>query len=124
MRTETPSRSRRLLTFRLDGELRQRLKARLAGEGRTMSEVVILGLQLYVQRSAWLSGPGPAAEASPEVAEPANALGLPRSLSLLRSLGRLRSLAAEVAETAEVLAAGGIWDGWGPEGGRGQWDGL
>ena len=75
MGTETPSRSRRLLTFRLDGELRQRLKARLAGEGRTMSEVVILGLQLYVQRSAWLSGPGPAAEASPDVAGPANALG-------------------------------------------------
>jgi len=54
----TTSRSRRLLTFRLDGELRQRLKARLAGEGRTLSEIVIVGLQLYVQRSAWLSGPG------------------------------------------------------------------
>ena len=38
-------RSRRLLTFRLDGDQRRRLKARLAGEGRTMSEVVILGLQ-------------------------------------------------------------------------------
>ncbi len=59
MGTETPSRSRRLLTFRLDGDLRQRLKARLAGEGRTMSEVVILGLHLYVQRRAWLSGSGP-----------------------------------------------------------------
>jgi hypothetical protein len=59
MGTETPSRSRRLLTFRLDGDLRQRLKARLAGEGRTMSEVVIRGLHLYVQRSAWLSGSGP-----------------------------------------------------------------
>ncbi len=58
MGAETTSRSRRLLTFRLDRELRQRLKARLAGEGRTMSEVVILGLQLYVQRSTWLSGPG------------------------------------------------------------------
>ena len=58
MGTETPSRSRRLLTFRLDGDLRQRLKARLAGEGRTMSEVVIRGLHLYVQRSAWLSGSG------------------------------------------------------------------
>ena len=88
MRTETPSRSRRLLTFRLDGELRQRLKARLAGEGRTMSEVVILGLQLYVQRSAWLSGPGAAAEAPPEVAAPANAGG-----------------SAEVAEPAEAFVA-------------------
>ncbi len=50
--------SRRLLTFRLDREFRQRLAARLAGEGRTMSEVVILGLQLYVRRSAWFSGAG------------------------------------------------------------------
>jgi hypothetical protein len=76
VRTETPGRSRRLLTFRLDGELRQRLKTRLAGEGRTMSEVVILGLQLYVQRSAWLSGPGldPAADAPSEVADAAKAL--------------------------------------------------
>src|SRR5579875_1898755 len=40
---------RPLLTFRLDGERRQRVRARLAGEGRTMSEVVILGLELYVQ---------------------------------------------------------------------------
>ena len=50
--------SRRLLTFRLDREFRQRLAARLSGEGRTMSEVVILGLQLYVRRSAWFSGAG------------------------------------------------------------------
>jgi hypothetical protein len=50
--------SRRLLTFRLDRDRRQRLATRLAGEGRTMSEVVIFGLQLYVQRSAWFSGPG------------------------------------------------------------------
>jgi len=70
MGTETTSRSRRLLTFRLDGELRQRLKARLAGEGRTMSEVVILGLQLYVQRSAWLSGPGPDSGAPAEPPAP------------------------------------------------------
>jgi hypothetical protein len=50
--------SRRLLTFRLDRDRRQRLATRLAGEGRTMSEVVIFGLQLYVQRSAWFSGAG------------------------------------------------------------------
>lgn len=57
---------RRLLTFRLDREFRQRLAARLAGEGRTMSEVVILGLQLYVRRSAWFSGAGAEGiEASP-----------------------------------------------------------
>jgi antitoxin component of RelBE/YafQ-DinJ toxin-antitoxin module len=41
--------SRRLLTFRLDQERRQRLKARLAREGRTMSEVVTRGLRQYVQ---------------------------------------------------------------------------
>jgi antitoxin component of RelBE/YafQ-DinJ toxin-antitoxin module len=41
--------SRRLLTFRLDQERRQRLKARLAREGRTMSEVVTHGLRQYVQ---------------------------------------------------------------------------
>ena len=40
--------SRRLLTFRLDQEQRQRLRARLAQEGRTMSEVVTNGLRQYV----------------------------------------------------------------------------
>jgi len=39
---------RRLLTFRLDQEQRQRLRARLAREGRTMSEVVTHGLRQYV----------------------------------------------------------------------------
>ena len=118
MRTETPGRSRRLLTFRLDGELRQRLKTRLAGEGRTMSEVVILGLQLYVQRSAWLSGPGldPAADAPSEVAEAAKALaaggisgtaGAPKVAEVTGALkaaevtGALK--AAEVTGTAGAL---------------------
>ena len=40
--------SRRLLTFRLDQEQRQRLRARLARDGRTMSEVVTNGLRQYV----------------------------------------------------------------------------
>jgi antitoxin component of RelBE/YafQ-DinJ toxin-antitoxin module len=43
--------SRRLLTFRLDTERRQRLRARLAQEGRTMSEVVTSGLRQYVQHA-------------------------------------------------------------------------
>jgi len=43
--------SRRLLTFRLDQERRQRLRARLAREGRTMSEVVTHGLRQYVQHA-------------------------------------------------------------------------
>ena len=58
--------TRRLLTFRLDRDFRQRLATRLAGEGRTMSEVVIFGLQLYVQRSAWFSGAAVAGEAAAE----------------------------------------------------------
>jgi antitoxin component of RelBE/YafQ-DinJ toxin-antitoxin module len=40
--------SKPLLTFRLDEEQRQRLKARLARDGRTMSEVVTNGLRQYV----------------------------------------------------------------------------
>ena len=69
-------RSRRLLTFRLDGDQRRRLKARLAGEGRTMSEVVILGLQNYVAHGTRRSGSGsgsrepeaaPDAPAAPDV---------------------------------------------------------
>jgi len=43
------SAKRLLLTFRLDQEQRQRLKARLARDGRTMSEVVTHGLRQYVQ---------------------------------------------------------------------------
>jgi hypothetical protein len=39
---------RRLLTFRLDTEQRQRLKTRLAADGKTMSEVITHGLHLYV----------------------------------------------------------------------------
>src|ERR1700751_1059662 len=39
---------RPLLTFRLDAEQRQRLKARLAREDHTMSEVVTHGMRQYV----------------------------------------------------------------------------
>jgi predicted HicB family RNase H-like nuclease len=49
---------RRLLTFRLDPEQRQRLKARLARDGRTMSEVVTHGLRQYVQHARHGDGPG------------------------------------------------------------------
>jgi predicted HicB family RNase H-like nuclease len=54
---------RRLLTFRLDPEQRQRLKARLAREGRTMSEVVTHGLRQYVQHARHSDGPGSAGSA-------------------------------------------------------------
>ena len=50
--------SRRLLTFRLDQEQRQRLRARLAREGRTMSEVVTHGLRQYVQAARHRDGAG------------------------------------------------------------------
>jgi hypothetical protein len=82
--------TRRLLTFRLDRDRRQRLATRLAGEGRTMSEVVIFGLQLYVQRSAWFSGAGVVEEtATGEIAEAAEVFEV-----------------AEVIEVAEVSEAG------------------
>ena len=50
--------SRRLLTFRLDQEQRQRLRARLARDGRTMSEVVTQGLRQYVQGARHRDGAG------------------------------------------------------------------
>ena len=48
--------ARRLLTFRLDQEQRQRLRARLAREGRTMSEVVTQGLRQYVAHARHRAG--------------------------------------------------------------------
>ncbi len=54
---------RLLLTFRLDPEQRQRIKARLAREGRTMSEVVTHGLRQYVQHARHGDGPGSAGSA-------------------------------------------------------------
>ena len=50
--------ARRLLTFRLDQERRQRLRARLAREGRTMSEVVTHGLRQYVAHARHRGGRG------------------------------------------------------------------
>jgi antitoxin component of RelBE/YafQ-DinJ toxin-antitoxin module len=50
--------ARRLLTFRLDQERRQRLRARLAREGRTMSEVVTNGLRQYVLARGGAAFPG------------------------------------------------------------------
>ena len=50
--------ARRLLTFRLDQEQRQRLRARLAREGRTMSEVVTHGLRQYVLARGASVSPG------------------------------------------------------------------
>jgi predicted HicB family RNase H-like nuclease len=49
MSEEQTGSRRLLLTFRLDPEQRQRLKARLAQDGKTMSEVITHGLRQYVQ---------------------------------------------------------------------------
>jgi antitoxin component of RelBE/YafQ-DinJ toxin-antitoxin module len=96
-----------LLTFRLDQEQRQRLKARLAREGRTMSEVVTHGLAQYVQRARH----GPAAVSDPAVvSDPASSAGsglvLPeRVADLLRELrasGRSELLSATLAALREA----------------------
>ena len=114
--------TRRLLTFRLDRDFRQRLATRLAGEGRTMSEVVIFGLQLYVQRSARFSGPaGPEesqADGDPGTGDPGTSgpattavvgvgdLALPDQVASylrdLRKSGQSDLLSATVARLHEV----------------------
>jgi hypothetical protein len=109
--------TRRLLTFRLDRDFRQRLATRLAGEGRTMSEVVIFGLQLYVQRSARFTGPvGPEEsrpEGGPDASGPATTavvgvgdLALPDQVASylrdLRKSGQSDLLSATVARLHEV----------------------
>ena len=105
--------TRRLLTFRLDRDFRQRLANRLAGEGRTMSEVVIFGLQLYVQRSTWFSGPaaaegGPAPDPPPATAAVGGAgeLALPDQVASylrdLRKSGQSDLLSATLARLHDV----------------------
>jgi hypothetical protein len=88
--------SRRLLTFRLDQEQRQRLRARLAREGRTMSEVVTNGLRQYVaaarQRGADAAGLG-----APVLPERVAA-----RLRELRSSGRSELLSGTLAALTEA----------------------
>ncbi len=103
--------SRRLLTFRLDREFRQRLATRLAGEGRTLSEVVILGLQLYVRHNTWFSGSsgssgdGPGAGGTTAVASVGD-LELPDQVASylrdLRKSGESDRLSATLARLHEV----------------------
>lgn len=87
--------SRRLLTFRLDQEQRQRLRARLTREGRTMSEVVTHGLRQYVQRARHGDGGGP--EAGPVLPE-----RIAASLRELRLSGRSEQLSATLAALREA----------------------
>ena len=92
----TPEGSRRLLTFRLDTERRQRLRARLAREGRTMSEVVTSGLRQYVQHARHREerGDGGGTPVLPE--------RIAARLRELRSSGRSELLSATLAALHEA----------------------
>ena len=103
---------RRLLTFRLDQEQRQRLRARLAREGRTMSEVVTHGLRQYVQHARHGEVPGSSeawAAANPKAAgrpPGPDKLVLPERIAArlreLRSSGRSEVLSATLAALNEA----------------------
>jgi antitoxin component of RelBE/YafQ-DinJ toxin-antitoxin module len=89
--------ARRLLTFRLDQEQRQRLRARLARDGRTMSEVVTHGLRQYVAHArhrGGASGPGLGAPVLPE--------RVATRLRELRSTGRSELLSGTLAALNEA----------------------
>jgi antitoxin component of RelBE/YafQ-DinJ toxin-antitoxin module len=101
---------RPLLTFRLDAEQRQRLKARLARDGRTMSEVVTHGLRQYVKHArvsddtgqpvSTISVTGPLA--GPAVGVPVVPEGMAARLRELRSSGRSELLSATLATFTEA----------------------
>ena len=84
--------ARRLLTFRLDQERRQRLRARLAREGRTMSEVVTNGLRQYVAGTRHRDGAGPGRLGAPALPE-----RIAARLRELRSSGRSELLSGTLA---------------------------
>ena len=90
--------ARRLLTFRLDQERRQRLRARLAREGRTMSEVVTKGLRQYVAGTRHRDGAGgPGRLGAPALPERVAA-----RLRELRSSGRSELLSGTLAALNEA----------------------
>ena len=90
--------ARRLLTFRLDQEQRQRLRARLAREGRTMSEVVTHGLRQYVAHARHRGGRGGAGgRGTPMLPERVAA-----RLRELRSSGRSELLSGTLAALNEA----------------------
>jgi antitoxin component of RelBE/YafQ-DinJ toxin-antitoxin module len=83
---------RLLLTFRLDTEQRQRLRARLARDGRTMSEVITHGLRQYVQQAR-----------DPRVPDrPSLPDGVGARLRELRAAGRSGVLSATLAALHEA----------------------
>jgi len=90
--------ARRLLTFRLDQGQRQRLRARLAREGRTMSEVVTNGLLQYVAHARHRAGRGGAGGlGAPVVPE-----RMAARLRELRSSGRSELLSGTLAALNEA----------------------
>ena len=98
-----------LLTFRLDQEQRRRLKARLAREGRTMSEVVTHGLRQYVQGVSVRGGDPPGPPAHGRAVRPPVPPRPPRlperiagRLRELRSSGRSDLLSATLAALSEA----------------------
>jgi predicted HicB family RNase H-like nuclease len=97
-----------LLTFRLDVEQRQHLRARLALDGRTMSEVITNGLRQYVQHPRHPVPAEPAVPAIPAPLPVAVRPALPDGTALrlreLRASGRSGVLSA----TLGALHA----DGW------------
>ena len=88
---------RLLLTFRLDQEQRRRLKARLAREGRTMSEVVTQGLRQYVQGVLARGGTPAKSPEPPRLPE-----RIAARLRELRSSGRSDLLSATLAALSEA----------------------
>jgi antitoxin component of RelBE/YafQ-DinJ toxin-antitoxin module len=87
--------ARRLLTFRLDQERRQRLRARLAREGRTMSEVVTHGLRQYVAHARHRGGVG-------GLGAPVLPERMAARLRELRSSGRSELLSGTLAALTEA----------------------
>ena len=105
MTGEAPAPRRPLLTFRLDAEQRRRLKARLAREGHTMSEVVTHGLRQYVTHARDGDDTGhpvsPAAATRPAAGVPVVPERMAARLRDLRSSGRSELLSATLAALAE-----------------------
>src|ERR1700746_1343610 len=62
-RVGAATRAGQFLTFRLDLELRQRLRARLAGGGRALCASVVPGLRVYIQHGASAAAPDKTAAA-------------------------------------------------------------
>lgn len=81
---------RRPLTFRLDREVRRRLRQQPAGEGRTLTEVVTAGLRGYVERGEAPARPAAAGtngrESGRPVARNPVATGARRAVATLREL--------------------------------------